>query len=582
MNIIAWNIRGIGGAGKSGAVKKLINSNNPSILGLVETKHSSSKPRRWNSWWRADDLGWEEVLAVNGSGGLILMWNQTLFKVLSSTKGDRWINIEGRWTNGDFPVSITLVYAPNDREGRIRIWQQLKILKQSSNSPMMIMEDFNEILCPSERKGCSRLQASAEDFQEWVSDMCLIDLPLLGRKFTWYRNNSASKLDRIFVEAEWVSRFPEMKLWGLNRSISNHCPLLLECSKVNRGPKPFRSLDMWFSNPNFVKMVEKEWKSFAAMPLQRKLNALKASLKKWNKESFGNFDRKIEQLERELNLIDNISDSALLDECTLARRNALTNQLWLWPKRKESYWFQHSRSRTIKEKDRDTRYFHILASVRKSRKTIGMLRVGGNAIREPRMIKQEITKFYKKLYSEEQPPCLKISGEGFARINEEDSKELESLPSLEEIKKSVWDCESSRAPGYNGFNFGFVKRMWDVVGDDFFRFINNFFQQGKLLNEVNRTWVTLIPKIDGACELKHFRPISMVGCIYKVIAKILSNRLKKVLPNLIGETQSTFIGERQILDGALIANEVVNWCKKKKKEAVLLKLDFQKAYDTIS
>lgn len=83
-------------------------------------------------------------------------------------------------------------------------------------------------------------------------------------------------------------------------------------------------------------------------------------------------------------------------------------------------------------------------------------------------------------------------------------------------------------------------------------------------------------------ELKDFRPISMVGCIYKIIAKILAQRIKKVMPTLIGETQSVFVMERQILDGALVANELVSWAKKNMKEIVLLKLDFQKAYDSIS
>lgn len=73
----------------------------------------------------------------------------------------------------------------------------------------------------------------------------------------------------------------------------------------------------------------------------------------------------------------------------------------------------------------------------------------------------------------------------------------------------------------------------------------------------------------------------MVGCIYKIIAKILALRIKKVMPSLVGETQSAFIAERQILDGALIANEVVHWVKKNKKEVAMLKIDFQKASDTI-
>ena len=96
------------------------------------------------------------------------------------------------------------------------------------------------------------------------------------------------------------------------------------------------------------------------------------------------------------------------------------------------------------------------------------------------------------------------------------------------------------------------------------------------------TWVTLIPKKKGAVDILNFRPISMVGSIYNVIAKILSRRLRRVISNLVGEAQIAFVSGRQILDGALIANETVNRMKKKKKEGVLLKLNFQKAYDAIN
>ena len=120
-----------------------------------------------------------------------------------------------------------------------------------------------------------------------------------------------------------------------------------------------------------------------------------------------------------------------------------------------------------------------------------------------------------------------------------------------------------------------------MIGEDFYAYIQNFFSTGTLHISFNTTWVTLILKKKGPLEVTDFRPISLVGSLYKVIAKNLSNRLKVVLPSLIGESQTVFVADRQILDGALIANEVVHWLKKKKKQGILLKLDFQKAYDTI-
>lgn len=72
----------------------------------------------------------------------------------------------------------------------------------------------------------------------------------------------------------------------------------------------------------------------------------------------------------------------------------------------------------------------------------------------------------------------------------------------------------------------------------------------------------------------------MIGCIYKIIAKLLAVRLKDVIGCLINESQTTFIGGRQILDGIFVANQTIEWLKKKRKNVVLLKLDFQKAYDS--
>lgn len=81
---------------------------------------------------------------------------------------------------------------------------------------------------------------------------------------------------------------------------------------------------------------------------------------------------------------------------------------------------------------------------------------------------------------------------------------------------------------------------------------------------VNKRWVTLISKIVGVIELKDFRPIGTVGSIYEIIEKFKALRLKKMMSSLVGETKSAFIMDRQILDGVHIANEVLQWTKRKK------------------
>ncbi|KAL1293398.1 hypothetical protein AAHE18_19G070000 [Arachis hypogaea] len=110
------------------------------------------------------------------------------------------------------------------------------------------MGDFNEIVSVEERKGTTSLTASAEDFKDWIQDMHLLDLLLNDRKFTWFRGRSCSRLDRVLVSLEWAKEFPEIRLRGGSRGMSDPCPLIVEGSRLRDGPRPFRSLDSWFTH----------------------------------------------------------------------------------------------------------------------------------------------------------------------------------------------------------------------------------------------------------------------------------------------------------------------------------------------
>ncbi|KAL4357418.1 hypothetical protein AHAS_Ahas09G0184700 [Arachis hypogaea] len=121
-----------------------------------------------------------------------------------------------------------------------------------------LMGDFNEILRLEERKGDTSLPASAENFKEWVQDLQLVDLPLSDRKFTWFGGRSYSHIDRILVSLEWLKEFPDTRMKGGPRGLSDHCPLILEDTRVSMGPRPFRSLDSWFTHRGFLRMVKDE------------------------------------------------------------------------------------------------------------------------------------------------------------------------------------------------------------------------------------------------------------------------------------------------------------------------------------
>ncbi|GKD23822.1 RNA-directed DNA polymerase, eukaryota [Tanacetum coccineum] len=166
-------------------------------------------------------------------------------------------------------------------------------------------------------------------------------------------------------------------------------------------------------------------------------------------------------------------------------------------------------------------------------------------------------------------------------LSSDQQRELESEVTNDEIKRAVWDCGTDKAPGPDGFTFGFYRRFWYLIESDVYDVVRYFFIYDDIPKGCNSSFIALIPKISDANLVKDFRPISLVGSLYKIIAKIMANRLVGVLGDIVSEVQSAFIADRQILDGPFILNEVLQWCKVKQKHALIFKVDFEKAYDSV-
>ena len=155
------------------------------------------------------------------------------------------------------------------------------------------------------------------------------------------------------------------------------------------------------------------------------------------------------------------------------------------------------------------------------------------------------------------------------------------LFSVEKVKIAVWDCDNYKCSGPDGITFGFIKDFWDILWDDVMRFLVEFHRNERLTKGINSTFIALIPKVESLQRLNDFRPISLVGSMYKILAKVLANRLRSIIGSVISDSQSSFVKGQQILDGILVANEVVDDARRCKKELLLFKVDFEKPYDSI-
>ena len=141
-----------------------------------------------------------------------------------------------------------------------------------------------------------------------------------------------------------------------------------------------------------------------------------------------------------------------------------------------------------------------------------------------------------------------MDGLDFASIGEDDRLSLEREFSKDEVSQALVEMEGDKALGLDGFTMAFFHKCWRVVEDDVMAVFKHFHRYSVFERSLNASFLTLIPKKFDAVNIKDFRPISLVGSVYKLLSKVLANRLRVVLDSLISETQNSFVGGRQILD----------------------------------
>nr|GEV70576.1 RNA-directed DNA polymerase, eukaryota, reverse transcriptase zinc-binding domain protein [Tanacetum cinerariifolium] len=119
------------------------------------------------------------------------------------------------------------------------------------------------------------------------------------------------------------------------------------------------------------------------------------------------------------------------------------------------------------------------------------------------------------------------------------------------------------------------------IAKDIVAAVVEFFVSGTFPRGCNSSFIALIPKTQDAKVVKDFRPISLIGSLYKIIANILVNRLSFVISDLISDVQSSFVFDRQVFDGPFIFNKLLSWFKHKKFKVIVFKVDFEKDFDSI-
>ena len=249
-------------------------------------------------------------------------------------------------------------------------------------------------------------------------------------------------------------------------------------------------------------------------------------------------------------------------------------------------WRQRARTQWVAKGDKNTRYFQKVATQRKRKFFIKGINDGeGVWQRDDEVVSATFVEFYTRLFTQSHSHDLDRVLEGVKRIVTADMNvELVKPYCMEEVDIAIKQMAPLKAPRPNGMPPFFYQSFWQHIGLEVTEAVLSCLNSGTLLKSINHTFINLIPKVSNLENVSKFRPISLCNVIYKIISKVIANRLKPFLNSIVSEAQSAFIANRLITDNILIVFESLHYMKTQssgREGFMTLKLDMSKAYDRV-
>ena len=583
LKIATLNIRGLKDPKRKQKLIKFIDENNIDILALQEVNVKSLE---------IHDRNLKSIVNYDGmSPGTALIYNTNLkIKKYKIESTGRIIRVE--FEN----FTIVNVYGPQESlptpNKNLFFDETLPKYLKSYNENLILLGDFNNTTHSIDREGPTRINGK---FKRITEKLNLIDTfrNLNGdiRDYTFISRNGKTRIDRIYCERKLENEI--IRCTHSNFPLSDHRPVILELKdNLNKEKAPVS--DHW--KMNVCKLNDKE--------LDERIKTIIIDL---NEDQDGPIKIKWENFKSKIKLeCREYCKQKAKEERTLIKfYERCIDDLFQNPTSPD-FFDNYTELKSILSKIRSGQFEAVKMRGKSNFPLVNEAADVGHLLRERtnnenrKILKiendkketltdpKEITDFFEESYTElykselyNRDLRLKWLGQLKTKIDDDTNNELTDEIKRAELDSALSTCDPGSSPGPDGIPFDFYKKYWDLIGPSMLKLMNEIMTTKTTITSHKFGLIKLIPKKRSPCNVNDYRPISLLCTDYRIYAKIIANRLRDSLTNVISNAQTGGVKGRDIADNLAIIRNTIQYANDSQKKAAIISIDFQKAFDMV-
>ncbi len=495
------------------------------------------------------------------------------------------------------------VYAPNISSDRIDFLANLKTKIPMKNNVIIggdfnCYEDFQLDRSPPLTRKSSGYQGTVQ-LRDITNTFDLVDIwrnlypNQIGHTHISPQYKVCTRIDKFFISKSFVNNVKDARIIPYPQSDHDTVTCKIFCNNSVKGPGLWHLNTSILNDDDYIEVIETFWHEWTNQKEQFDDIAVwwdvgKAKIKSLTKTYCSTkCEKEISEkknIEKELN--DLMSRQNQDDQNTINSILDAKSRLKEFEMKELEGIKIRSKIQWREEGETNSRFFCNLEQKNATTKTFDRVQTAnGNIVTDINGIMKEQVNFYKKLYSCEQTDRYAqnfLLNNLTSKLDDDNQGTCETAITFTECEKAISQTNNNKSPGSDGIPNEFYKKFWYLLKNDFLHVVNFIFETGSLSDSQRKGVITLLYKKGPKELLSNWRPITLLNSDYKIISKVLANRLRSVLPQIIKEDQTCGIPGRTINSNLSLLRDIVDYCNDKDIPSAMICLDQLKAFDRVN